>query len=139
MKAALPWLVATMLYIGLLLPLVLTPIPRLHAHPRAYLREFPLQVSALARDVVLNVAVFVPLGWLLTQALWRTPMPAPWAIGVATALAAILSLTVETFQYFIVTRYSSVVDVLANTAGASLGAAAVRLRHPKSSRSLTDS
>lgn len=139
MKPAVPWLVATMLYIGLLLPLVLTPIPRLHAHPRAYLREFPLQLGALARDVVLNVAVFVPLGWLLTQALWRTPMPAPWAIGAATVLAAILSLTVETLQYFIATRYSSVVDVLANTAGASLGAAAVRLRHPRSSRSLTDS
>lgn len=138
MKATAPWLVATMLYIGLLLPLLLTPIPRLHAHPRAYLREFPVQIRALARDVVLNVAVFVPVGWLLTQALWRIPMPALWAIGVATGLAAILSLGVETIQYFITTRYSSIVDVLANTAGAWLGALAVRPR-AKSSQSFPNS
>ena len=134
MKAAAPWLVATLLYIGLLLPLLLTPIPRLPPHARAYLREFPVQVRALARDVVLNVVVFVPLGWLLTQALWRTPMPALWAIGIATGFAALMSLTVETIQYFIATRYSSIVDVLANTAGGFLGAVAVRLAGPKPSR-----
>ena len=122
MKAAVPWLVAAMLYIGLLLPLLLMPIPRLHAHPRAYLREFPVEIRALAKDVVLNVLVFVPLGWLLTQALGRRPIPAPWVIGIVTCFAAILSLTVETTQYFIPSRYSSIVDVLANTAGAFFGA-----------------
>lgn len=137
-RAALPWLVATALYVGLLLAVLVTPFPRLHAHPRAYLREFPVEIGALAKDVVLNVIVFVPLGWLLTQALGRTAMPAPWVIGVVTGFAALLSLGVETMQYFIATRYSSVVDVLGNTAGACLGAIAVR-RAPRTSRSVTDS
>ena len=84
MKVALPCFVATAIHVGLLLVLLLTPDPRLHAHPRAYLREFPLQFSPLTKDVAL------------------------------------------TMQYFIATHYSSIVDVLANTAGTSLGAVAVR-------------
>lgn len=134
MKAVLPWVVAAALYVGLLLPVLLTPIPRLHAHPRAYLREFrDVPARVLARDLTLNVAVFVPLGWLLSQAACRVPMPRVWAIGIASGVAAVLSLTVETIQYFIATRYSSIVDVLANTGGAVLGAIPALLRRRGSS------
>jgi VanZ family protein len=133
MKPALPWVIAAVVYVGLLLPLLLTPIPRLHTHQRAYLREFrDAPARVLARDLVLNVVVFVPLGWLLGQAVGRTPVAAIWAIGVASGVAALLSLTVETVQYFIPTRYSSILDVLANTAGAAVGAitALSRRRRP---------
>jgi len=129
MKSSLPWLLAAALYVALLLPLLLTPISRLHAHPRAYLREFhDTPIRVLVRDVAVNIVIFVPLGWLLTQATTRTPLSAAWTIGVAVGITAVLSLSVETIQYFIATRYSSILDVLANTAGAALGAVAVRRR-----------
>jgi glycopeptide antibiotics resistance protein len=44
------------------------------------------------------------------------------------ALCAVFSLSVETAQYFIVTRYSSFLDVLANTLGGALGALLSRAR-----------
>jgi hypothetical protein len=134
MRPVLPWVIAAALYVGLLLPLLLTPIPRLHAHPRAYLREFRgVPARVLARDLVLNVAVFVPLGWLLSQAVCRAPIAGLRAVGVATGVAALLSLSVETLQYFISTRYSSILDVAANTAGAGLGAIGALWRYPKTS------
>jgi VanZ family protein len=120
---ALGWLIAAALYAALLLPALLAPIPGLHAHPRLYLREFHgSPASMLARDVLLNLIVFIPLGWLLARAARRTSATAPAAVLIAGSLAAAFSLGVETIQYFIATRYSSILDVLANTVGATLGA-----------------
>lgn len=69
-------------------------------------------------DVVLNVVLFVPLGFLVDRlgvggrAAWRTAL-----LGVAVSLA------IEGSQLFIPGRYSSLVDVASNGAGAWLGAA----------------
>jgi hypothetical protein len=69
-------------------------------------------------DVVLNVLLFIPLGFGLRLAGW------PWRpVGIA---AALLSFTVETLQYFIITgRDASLGDVLSNTLGGAVGAALV--------------
>jgi glycopeptide antibiotics resistance protein len=133
MKPFLPWVIAAALYVVLLIPLLLTPFPRLHAHPRAYLLEFRgAPARALAWDMALNVAVFFPLGWLLAQAACRASTPGARAVVIVMAIAAVFSLAVETIQYFIATRYSSILDVFANTVGAALGALATgRRRRPK--------
>ena len=117
------WLGGAALYAAALLPAVLSPIRRLHGHPRAYLREFyGYPASILLRDATLNVAMFVPLGWLLARAARSRGVNAATGVVMAVALAAGFSLCIETIQYFIATRYSSILDVLANATGAGAGA-----------------
>jgi len=80
-------------------------------------------------DVLINVAAYVPLGFLLALALgarWR----APAAVLAAALLAALLSLSMETLQAFLATRIASKVDVLTNGAGGLLGAMAAPLLSP---------
>jgi glycopeptide antibiotics resistance protein len=86
-----------------------------HAY-RGYLQDIPLGRSLVA-DVALNVAMFVPIGW----GLHRAGAPRRRLLR-AVILAAAFSLTMETVQAWLPNRYSSVVDVLANTLGATIGA-----------------
>lgn len=67
-----------------------------------------------------NVALFVPLGMLMTLMLVSNN----WWMAVVASLLA--SLCIEACQAaFLSGRYSSALDVAANTAGAILGTAAV--------------
>lgn len=66
-------------------------------------------------EFIANVLMFLPLGFLLAL-LFRHP----W-YGVALALA--LSVAAELAQFVIPSRQPSLRDVLANAAGAALGAA----------------
>jgi VanZ family protein len=103
--------------------LLVMPMPGTHVR-RGYLREFGLRSPRHAvADVVGNVAVFVPLGWGLHRVLrlLRLFRDTPTIITVAGTVA-LYSLTMETVQYFLPTRYSSIIDVVADTAGGSLGA-----------------
>jgi len=92
-------------------------------HPRAFLLEFRLASPArLVADAILNVAAFVPLGWLLAQGI-RDVAASPRARRLAVVgFCAVMSFGVETLQYFLPSRYSSLLDVLANSAGALIGA-----------------
>lgn len=74
-------------------------------------------------DVVLNVAAYLPLGALLFAAS-RARLPSAAAFGVAVLLAAALSLACESAQMFLPTRIASNLDLLANGAGAGIGALA---------------
>jgi glycopeptide antibiotics resistance protein len=95
----------------------------LHPHPRAYLLEFRLASPArLAVDVIVNVAMFVPLGWLLTRSLGGRAASALARVLIVAGFCGGLSLAMETLQFFLTTRYSSLIDVLANTLGAVAGA-----------------
>jgi hypothetical protein len=69
-------------------------------------------------DVLANVALFVPLGFLYSVARQDTGL-APSRV-FAMALAA--SAAIESVQLFEVTRFASVSDILANGSGAWLGA-----------------
>jgi len=74
-------------------------------------------------DVVSNVLLFVPFGFLLTgPGFWRGARG--WILRIATAgaLAALFSLSVEIGQLFSPGRTASVIDVEADVAGAVLGA-----------------
>ena len=68
-------------------------------------------------DFVANVAMFVPLGFLL-----RTIDHGARFCAGPIAIAALFSGLIEFAQIFIVGRYVSPVDVAANTSGAVLGA-----------------
>lgn len=78
----------------------------------------PLADASL-RDVVLNVVLFLPLGFLherLNGGRWR-----PVAVLVA---AVVVSSAIEVTQLMIPGRYSSVLDIAANGVGGWLGAVA---------------
>jgi glycopeptide antibiotics resistance protein len=79
-------------------------------------------------NVVGNVVMFVPLGWLLRLVTGRT-----WR---AVVVAAAFSTFIETVQFF-TGRAADVDDVVLNTTGALLGAVAVSVvlatvRRPRS-------
>ena len=75
----------------------------------------------LESDVVLNVLAYIPLGLLarLHFGARGTRLP-PFALAVA--LGALLSLAMEVAQFFIPNRVASLQDVVANTAGTTIGA-----------------
>lgn len=73
-----------------------------------------------------NVLLFTPLGVMLGWLAWRKHM---WLAGVVAAvvLASLLSLLGEWLQMWLPDRQSSLTDVLANVAGAAIGAAMLRV------------
>jgi VanZ family protein len=82
--------------------------------------------SDLLRDLLLNVVLFVPLGFLVE----RTGR-GRFGIGQVVVLGAVASLLIETTQLFLPDRWSTATDLLANSAGAGIGAlasAAIRRR-----------
>ena len=74
-----------------------------------------------ATDIALNVAAYLPLGTMLFAAL-RPRLRAAWAFAFATLIAILLSLALENMQMFLPSRIASNVDLLANGAGAAIGA-----------------
>ena len=76
------------------------------------------------QDVVMNVLMFLPFGFVyqLTR-----PSGAPASLLRVFFFGALLSACVETAQLFEATRYTSLVDVVTNAAGAMLGAAVYSL------------
>jgi len=75
-----------------------------------------------------NVLMFAPLGFLLTLLFGR-----PW-VGILLALA--LSVMAELVQIVIPSRQPSLRDILANAAGAAVGAAVAMLLRRRSPKSL---
>ncbi len=76
-------------------------------------------------DVLSNVLGYAPLGFLLTLAVHRTRKHGP-AVALATGVAALLSLTLESLQMFLPVRVPSNVDVALNVGGALAGAVVAR-------------
>lgn len=72
-------------------------------------------------DLGVNVAAYVPLGYLLTLSLAR--QPGRWLPALAGALfAALLSFSLESIQSWLPSRVSSNLDLACNSAGGALGA-----------------
>ena len=91
---------------------VITLAPFRFARPAV----FSLSWLADPADVVANVLLFLPLGFLFR-------ISAPHAVGhVRTVVAACLvSMTFEAAQLFLPGRFASPVDVMSNSLGAGLG------------------
>lgn len=82
-------------------------------------RPFELSFLHVPRDVVANVALFVPIGFLL-RSTGTDRFGRSWR-SVVMALA--FSVAIETAQIWLPGRYVSPIDVATNTVGAYLGVA----------------
>lgn len=91
-----------------------SPLAFLHAPWPAYVTGF---------DLTLNVLAYVPLGLLLVLAGHPRLRGLP-AVLAACALAAALSVVIESLQNYLPARIASNLDVLTNIAGAVLGSVA---------------
>ena len=113
--------------------------------------ERPLHGGGGSRsDVVSNVLLFMPWGFLL--AFWLAGRGRAYLAVASLALVsgALISATVEFLQLFAPSRYSSIIDLVTNTFGSTVGAligwplarriwpsASVRIRQTLASRPLT--
>lgn len=85
-------------------------------------------------DVTANVFGYMPLGFLLAVALLRSRRAAvqddrTLAVLGATGMAALLSLSLESLQFFLPRRIPSNVDLALNVAGGLAGALLAALAH----------
>lgn len=69
-------------------------------------------------DVVVNLALFIPLGWTL-----MSMRPGARRMAFAVGASCAVSVAVESGQLFCILRDPSASDVLMNTMGAAIGAA----------------
>ncbi len=79
-------------------------------------------------DLVLNVVMFLPLGFFAQSARFRERDIAWWMVGLAGAL---LSAVIEVGQLFLAERFSSVFDVCTNGIGAAIGARVFHVVRPQ--------
>jgi len=72
-------------------------------------------------DIILNILIFIPLG-IFIHGMLRTRYGLTLKISLATLLAgALFSLSVESLQFFSMTRDSSLIDVATNMTGTAMG------------------
>jgi VanZ family protein len=83
--------------------------------------ELRVIVTGSARDLLANILLFIPLGFLYRSA--RPPRRPRWALSVLL-VGALASMAIEAAQLFLSVRDASALDVLANAFGAWLGACA---------------
>lgn len=108
---------------GLLLYGGLFPLHGWHAgNAIAFLTEHHPVPTGLD-DLLVNVLIFVPLGFASLLALNQRYRPGRSA-WLALVHGFVLSFCIETFQAFLPQRYSSLADLATNTLGTALGAGA---------------
>lgn len=92
-----------------------------HSH-WAHVEWVPFTRWVRPLDVVLNIALFIPLG-ASAAAAWSSPDPGSTARRrrAIVAGACLLSVSVELFQVYCHGRLPTTTDVLTNTLGAWLG------------------
>ena len=83
------------------------------------IRQWPHYWSAF--DVGINIVGYMPLGLLLVFALYPI-VRGGWALLCAILLGAAISAGMETGQYFLPNRVTSLLDFATNTGGTIIGA-----------------
>ena len=73
------------------------------------------------RDIVMNLLLFLPWGFLIAARVVQAKRGFLFALGIATVTGFLLSVAVESAQLFSASRSSSPLDVLLNTVSAFLG------------------
>lgn len=71
-------------------------------------------------DIVANMALFLPLGYLLAQS--RSTTTTRRSILLTAGIAGLLSLSIEWFQVYCHNRHPSPTDVVSNVTGSLIGA-----------------
>ncbi len=97
---------------------------QIRAKARWFLHQWPLGPGHVSRlDIIANVALYLPLGLLITLAIRPTSRGGKLvAVPIIAALGLTLSALVETLQLFLDGRVSSPSDLLMNTLGTAAGA-----------------
>jgi VanZ family protein len=119
-------------YIVLLTYASLSPFLGWNSEQRLTLFDWPKYV--LPFDVLINVVAYVPLGFLLAArkhrlAVLQHQAYSAWRVGwISSLIACALSVSFEFLQSYLPGRVASPLDVLTNTAGATLGALLVLIR-----------
>ena len=108
---------ALLAYMGLITAVV-TLLPFQFAYPS----EPRVMLAGGLMDMLANVALFIPLGFLYAVARNESNV----SLKRVVAVAVLVSATIETVQLFEVTRFASLSDIIANGLGAWLGAAGQR-------------
>jgi len=87
-----------------------------------------LQRRSFYKDVIINVAGFVPLGLALTILFSGNPVKnnAISNFFLPVLMGGLLSLFIETNQVFLISRSSSMTDLVLNILGSGIGAAVYR-------------
>ena len=97
-----------------------------HAH-WGNVRWIPFYPEVLSlrsvRDIVVNLSLFVPFGYLYVRS--QITMPRTMFLRI-TLLAVLLSIGVELVQVFSHTRIPSTTDICVNVIGAAIGAVIAR-------------
>ncbi len=121
-------LFAGLLYAGGLVVISVSPITEWRFIPEMpweyLLRGWPKYWTSL--DVLLNVLAYIPLGLLIGRAVSHRLSPMAWgplqAFVFTVCASVLLSILLEAVQTYLPSRRPSVLDVLTNGAGASIGA-----------------
>jgi hypothetical protein len=112
---------AALLYVAALAVALLIPIG--HGGADSFLEIDRLMAGRVGRrDAAINVAVFVPVGFLVHAAIRRRGAGPVLAAGATLLAGGLLSAGAEAVQYVIPGRHSSATDVAFNLAGLVAGA-----------------
>lgn len=91
------------------------------ARSLAYRLDIPFFYTYTVLEFVANIALFIPFGLLLALGWSRLKT---WHLAV---LGLVTSGAIEFVQIFLPTRFSTISDLVANTAGAAVGCLFVRV------------
>jgi glycopeptide antibiotics resistance protein len=127
MKVRPPVIVATIAYLLGLLALLLAPLNIVRYHTRLWElsgRYLGLGWTAgreQVLDAAVNVALFVPLGFLIHRWWRRSSRPSRQTVWRTLGVAAVLASGVEAIQIFLPPRHASLLDLVSDVAGACVG------------------
>lgn len=79
--------------------------------------------QALFGDVILNIIIFIPIGFLLHAVLRRHCESSLKTAAFVFIIGTLFTFGIESLQYFSLTRYSSLVDMINNMVGTAVGIA----------------
>lgn len=78
---------------------------------------------ALFGDVILNIIIFIPIGFLLHAALRRHCESSLKTAAFVFIIGTLFTFSIESLQHFSLTRHSSIVDTTNNMVGTAVGIA----------------
>jgi VanZ family protein len=78
---------------------------------------------ALFGDVILNIIIFIPIGFLLHAVLRRHCESSLKTAAFVFIIGTLFTFGIESLQYFSLTRHSSLVDMINNMVGTAVGIA----------------